>query len=205
METIMHEKYLLILFYSATGAVKNLAHAIADGAEKQGLESKIRTVPKVSANHETTESELPDSGEIYCSKKDLINCSGLALGSPTRFGSMAAPMKYFLDSTGDLWANHELEDKLGCVFTSTGSMHGGQEITLFNLMTYLLHQGMIFVGTPYSIAALNETKSGGTPYGPSHVASLNHSIELSPHEYQVAYSTGARIAKIIKNMDNDRS
>ena len=197
METIMHEKYLLILFYSATGAVKNLAHSIADGAEKEGLEVKIRTVPKVSANHQATESQIPNYGEVYCTKNDLIDCSGLALGSPTRFGSMAAPLKYFLDSTGELWANHELENKHGCVFTSTGSMHGGQEMTLFNLMTYMLHQGMILVGSPYSIDALNETQSGGTPYGPSHVASVNNSNELTPHEYQIAYATGVRMAQII--------
>ena len=156
-ETIMHQKYLLILFYSASGAVKNLAHAIADGAEKKGLEVRIRTVPKVSSVAEAVEPSIPDEGPIYCTKEDLINCAGIALGSPTRFGSMAAPLKYFLDSTGDIWSNNELENKLGCVFTSTGSMHGGQEITLFNLMTYLLHQGVIFVGSPYSISDLSST------------------------------------------------
>ena len=201
MKTIMHEKYLLILFYSGTGAVKNLAHAIADGAEKESLTVKIRTVPKVSANTEASEPNIPDSGEVYCTKQDLINCSGLALGSPTRFGSMAAPMKYFLDSTGELWANNELEDKPGCVFTSTGSMHGGQEMTLFNLMTFLLHHGMVCVGSPYSVKAMNETKSGGTPYGPSHVSSFNNSIELTPHEYQIAHATGQRVAKLINTLD----
>ena len=151
----MHQNYLLILFYSATGAVKNLAHAIADGAEKKGIEVRIRTVPKVSSVAEAVEASIPEKGEIYCTKEDLIGCAGIALGSPTRFGSMAAPLKYFLDSTGDIWSNNELENKLGCVFTSTGSMHGGQEITLFNLMTYLLHQGVIFVGSPYSISDLS--------------------------------------------------
>ena len=193
----MHQKYLLILFYSATGAVKNLAHAIADGAEKKGLEVKIRTVPKVSTVAEATQPNLPDKGEIYCTKEDLVNCSGMALGSPTRFGSMAAPLKYFLDSTGDVWSNHELENKPGCVFTSTGSQHGGQEITLFNLMTYMLHQGMIFVGSPYSIPELNSTKSGGTPYGPSHVANTNKSEGLTPDEKEIAIATGARMAELI--------
>ena len=174
----MHQKYLLILFYSATGAVRNLAHALADGAEKKGLEVKIRTVPKVSTVAEAVEPSMPSEGEIYCTKEDLIHCSGLALGSPTRFGSMAAPLKYFLDSTGDIWSNHELENKPGCVFTSTGSQHGGQEITLFNLMTYMLHQGMVFVGSPYSIPGLNKTKSGGTPYGPSHVANTKQGLSL---------------------------
>ena len=132
-----------ILFYSATGAVRKLAHAIADGAEKKGLEVKIRTVPKVSPASELTDPAVPKEGEVYCSKEDLLNCSGLALGSPTRFGSMASPMKHFLDSTGDLWATNALEGIPGCAFTSTGSMHGGQEITLMNLLTYQLHQGMI--------------------------------------------------------------
>ncbi len=192
----MHQKYLLILFYSASGAVRSLAHAIADGAEKQGLEVKIRTVPKVSAVTEAVESSLPTEGEIFCTKDDLIGCAGLALGSPTRFGSMAAPLKYFLDSTGDIWSNHELENKLGCVFTSTGSQHGGQEITLFNLMTYMLHQGMIFIGSPYSIPELNNTKGGGTPYGPSHVAN-NKSGGLTVDEKEIAVATGARMAKLI--------
>jgi NAD(P)H dehydrogenase (quinone) len=174
----MHQKYLLILFYSATGAVKNLAHALADGAEKKGLEVKIRTVPKVSSVAEAAEPNIPKEGEIYCTKEDLVNCSGLALGSPTRFGSMAAPLKYFLDSTGDIWSNHELENKPGCVFTSTGSQHGGQEITLFNLMTYMLHQGMIFVGYALLHPWLNKTKSGGTPYGPSHVANTKQETSL---------------------------
>ena len=192
----MHQKYLLILFYSASGAVKNLAHALADGAEKKGLEVKIRTVPKVSTITEVVEPDMPGEGEIYCTKDDLVNCSGLALGSPTRFGSMAAPLKYFLDSTGDIWSNHELEDKPGCVFTSTGSQHGGQEITLFNLMTFMLHQGMIFVGSPYSIPGLNNTKSGGTPYGPSHVENTNQG-GLTSDEKEIAIATGARMAELI--------
>ncbi|MEL0208612.1 MAG: NAD(P)H:quinone oxidoreductase [Gammaproteobacteria bacterium] len=201
----MHQKYLLILFYSATGAVRNLAHAIADGAEKKGLEVKIRTVPKVSSVTEAVESNIPNEGEIYCTKEDLVNCSGLALGSPTRFGSMAAPLKYFLDSTGDVWSNHELENKFGCVFTSTGSQHGGQEITLFNLMTYMLHQGMIFVGSPYSIPELNNTKSGGAPYGPSHVSNSNPSGNLTSDEKEIAVATGARMAELILQFKKDES
>ena len=204
-ETIMHQKYLLILFYSATGAVKNLAHAIADGAEKKGLEVKIRTVPKVSSVAEAVEASIPEKGEIYCTKEDLIDCAGIALGSPTRFGSMAAPLKYFLDSTGDIWSNNELENKLGCVFTSTGSMHGGQEITLFNLMTYLLHQGVIFVGSPYSISDLSNTKSGGTPYGPSHVANTNKTGDLTSSEREIAKATGTRMAELILKFNNDEA
>ena len=201
----MHQKYLLILFYSASGAVKNLAHAIADGAEKKGLEVRIRTVPRVSSVAEAVEPNIPDEGPIYCTKEDLINCAGIALGSPTRFGSMAAPLKYFLDSTGDIWSNNELENKLGCVFTSTGSMHGGQEITLFNLMTYLLHQGVIFVGSPYSISDLSSTKSGGTPYGPSHVANTNQSADITSSEKEIAEATGKRMAELIFKFNSDES
>ena len=193
----MEKSFLLILFYSASGSVKNLAHAIADGAEEQNLNIKLRTVPKISAQNKKIDPEIPESGEIYCSKEDLINCSGLALGSPTRFGSMAAPLKYFLDSTGDLWSANTLEDIPGLAFTSTGSMHGGQEITQFNLLTYMLHQGMIILGTPYSIKDLSKTKSGGTPYGPSHVESFNESNNLTPHEYEIAKNSGSRIAKFI--------
>ena len=118
----MKENFLLILFYSASGSVRNLAHAIADGAEEQNLKVKLRTVPKISTNNESIDSSIPDSGEIYCTKEDLINCDGLAIGSPTRFGSMAAPLKYFLDSTGDIWSTNALENKPGIAFTSTGSM-----------------------------------------------------------------------------------
>ena len=194
----MENKYLLILFYSAGGSVRNLAHAIADGAESAGVEVKIRTVPKVSAVSEATESKIPDQDEVYCTKEDLINCSGLALGSPTRFGSMAAPMKYFLDTTGDLWAAKALEGIPGFAFTSTSSMHGGQESTLYNLITYMLHHGMIIHGTPYSIKELGETQSGGTPYGPSHVESVNNSNSLTPEEYLIAKETGKRITNLIK-------
>ena len=193
----MENKYLLILFYSAGGSVRNIAHAIADGAEQENLNVRIRTVPKISSVTEQTEKNIPEKDEVYCTKEDLINCSGLALGSPTRFGSMAAPLKYFLDSTGDLWSANTLEDIPGLAFTSTGSMHGGQEITQFNLLTYMLHQGMIILGTPYSIKDLSKTKSGGTPYGPSHVESFNESNNLTPHEYEIAKNSGSRIAKFI--------
>ena len=193
----MENKYLLILFYSAGGSVRNIAHAIADGAEKENLSVRIRTVPKVSSVTEQTENNIPEKDEVYCTKEDLINCSGLAFGSPTRFGSMAAPLKYFLDSTGDLWSANTLEDIPGLAFTSTGSMHGGQEITQFNLLTYMLHQGMIILGTPYSVKELSKTKSGGTPYGPSHVESFNESNNLTPHEYEIAKNSGSRIARFI--------
>lgn len=198
----MENKYLLILFYSAGGSTRKIAHAIADGAEEENLNVKIRTVPKVSSLSEKTQDDIPEKGEIYCTKDDLINCSGLAIGSPTRFGSMASPLKYFLDSTGDLWASNSLENKPGMAFTSTGSMHGGQEITQFNLITYMLHHGMFIVGSPYSIDTLSKTKSGGTPYGPSHVESFNNSNNLTPEEYDIAKKTGTRIAKLIKRIND---
>jgi NAD(P)H dehydrogenase (quinone) len=197
----MENKYLLILFYSAGGSVRNVAHAIADGSESKGITVKIRTVPKVSTVTEKTEPEIPNKDEIYCTKEDLINCSGLAMGSPTRFGSMASSLKYFLDTTGDLWATNALEDIPGIAFTSTGSMHGGQETTLFNLLTYMLHHGMIIHGSPYSIKELGETKSGGTPYGPSHVESFNNANTLTPDEYEIAKKTGSRLASLIIKLD----
>jgi len=197
----MEKNFLLVLFYSASGSVKNLAHAIADGAENESMDIKIRTVPKVSPSVEKSDPDVPNSGEIYCTKEDLINCSGLALGSPTRFGSMAAPLKYFLDTTGDLWATNALENKPGIAFTSTGSMHGGQEITIFNLITFMLHHGMIISGTPYSFSNLNKTKSGGTPYGASHVENFNSSNELTKDEYEIAKNSGARLAQLIRKID----
>ena len=197
----MENKYLLILFYSAGGSVRNIAHSIAEGAENEGIEIKIRTVPKVSAVTEQTEELIPEKGEIYCTKVDLINCSGLAIGSPTRFGSMASPLKYFLDSTGDLWASNTLEGKPGIAFTSTGSMHGGQEVTLFNLITYMLHHGMIIHGSPYSIKELSRSNAGGTPYGPSHVESFNDSNKLTPDEHTIAMETGTKLAKLIKKLN----
>lgn len=197
----MEKNFLLILFYSASGSVKNLAHAIADGAEESNIKVKIRTVPKVSSKNEKVDPSIPDTGEIYCTKDDLINCGGMAIGSPTRFGSMASPMKYFLDSTGDLWATNALENKPGIAFTSTSSMHGGQESTLFNLITFMLHQGMLIAGTPYSVDELNKTKSGGTPYGPTHVENFNSSNELTKDEYEIARKTGIRLANLIINLN----
>ena len=197
----MEKNFLLILFYSASGSVKNLAHAIADGAEESNIKVKIRTVPRVSSKNEKVDPSIPDTGEIYCTKDDLINCGGMAIGSPTRFGSMASPMKYFLDSTGDLWATNALENKPGIAFTSTSSMHGGQESTLFNLITFMMHQGMLIAGTPYSVDELNKTKSGGTPYGPTHVENFNSSNELTKDEYEIARKTGIRLANLIINLN----
>ncbi|MEK9650198.1 MAG: NAD(P)H:quinone oxidoreductase [Gammaproteobacteria bacterium] len=189
------DNYILILFYSLTGSVKFLAHAIADGVEDEGMEVRIRTVPRISSNHEASEKVIPAEGEMYCTLDDLAACSGLALGSPTRFGSIAAPLKYFLDSTGELWSKNILENKPGLAFTSTGSMHGGQEITLFGLITFMLHHGMTILGSPYSIPELQSTSSGGTPYGPSHVNSKKNT-ELTDEEYIIAFQSGRRLAKL---------
>ena len=197
----MKESFLLILFYSASGSVKNLAHAIADGAEEQNLNVKLRTVPKISMRNKNSVADIPESGEIYCSKEDLINCSGLAIGSPTRFGSIATPLKHFLDSTGDIWSTHALENKPGIAFTSTGSMHGGQETTLLSMMLPLLHHGMIIAGVPYSEKNLSTTKSGGTPYGPTHV-SHNHITDLTEEEKAICLTYGKRFANIINKLEN---
>ena len=191
--------YILILFYSMTGSVRNIAHAIADGIEDSGMEAKIRTVPRVSPNHEVSEKDIPDEGEMYCTLDELAACSGLALGSPTRFGSVASPLKYFLDSTGEIWSQNLLENKPGLAFTSTGSMHGGQEMTLFGIITFMLHHGMTVIGSPYSIKELHNTSSGGTPYGPSHVNSKQN-IELSKEEYAIAFQSGKRLAKLVTTL-----
>ena len=197
----MEKNFILIIFYSLSGSVKNLAHAIADGVEDAGGIARIRTVPKISSNIEKIPSAIPDSGEIYCSNKDLIESKGIAIGSPTRFGSIAAPLKYFLDSTGELWATNSLENKPGIAFTSSSSMHGGQETTLFSLITFMLHHGMVVTGTPYSIEDLSKTRSGGTPYGPSHVENFNSSSELSREEYEIAKTSGYRLAKLALKLD----
>ena len=163
--------YILVLYYSRNGHVKMLAEQIANGVEAAGLEARLRTVPGISTVCEATEDEIPESGDIYCSEEDLSNCSGLLMGSPTRFGNIAAPLKYFIDGTAGLWLSGALIDKPAGVFTSSSSLHGGQESTLLSMMIPLLHQGMILAGIPYSEEALSTTSRGGTPYGSSHVES----------------------------------
>lgn len=186
--------YILILYYSRNGHVKMLAEQIAQGVEAAGLEGRLRTVPAVSTVCESTAADIPDSGDIYCCESDLAACSGLLLGSPTRFGNMAAPLKYFLDSTANLWLNGSLINKPAGVFTSTSSLHGGQESTLLSMMLPLLHQGMVVAGVPYSEPSLNATQSGGTPYGASHVET--DSLQLSDEERQICQAQGRRIAEL---------
>ncbi|TSA41947.1 MAG: NAD(P)H:quinone oxidoreductase, partial [Betaproteobacteria bacterium] len=162
---------ILVLYYSRYGAVKQMAQLIARGIEQvPGVSARIRTVPKVSAVCEAVEADVPDAGAPYVELEDLEACIGLALGSPTRFGNMAAPLKYFLDSTSGLWLKGALAGKPAAVFTSTSSMHGGQETTLISMMLPLLHHGMILLGLPYTEPELISTVSGGTPYGANHVA-----------------------------------
>lgn len=190
-------KKILILYYSRYGATKNMAQQIARGVEStQDCEAVIRTVPAVSPNCEQTEATIPESGALYVTKDDVQNCDALILGSPTRFGNMAAPLKYFLDTTADLWLSGSLINKPAGVFTSTGSLHGGQETTLLTMMLPLIHHGAIIVGVPYSVAELSSTQTGGTPYGPSHLAGPNSDLPLSEDEKKICHAFGQRIAKL---------
>lgn len=187
---------ILILYYSNGGSVREMAQIIARGVESvKGTKARIRTVPKVSTNCEATEPDIPDAGDPYVELSDLEECAGLALGSPTRFGNMAAPMKYFLDSTVGQWLNGALINKPAAVFTSTGSMHGGNETTLLTMMLPLMHHGMLIVGIPYSEPALSSTQSGGTPYGASHVAGANNDRPITDEERKLCIALGKRLAE----------
>jgi len=187
---------ILVLYYSQGGAVREMAHLIARGIEGvNGAKARIRTVPKVSANCEATEPDIPASGDPYCELQDLEECTGLALGSPTRFGNMAAAMKYFLDGTAGLWLKGALIGKPACVFTSTGSMHGGNESTLLTMMLPLMHYGMVMVGLPYSEPVLSTTTSGGTPYGASHVGGTMDDKPISDDEKKLCIALGKRLAE----------
>ncbi|MFT4861302.1 MAG: NAD(P)H dehydrogenase (quinone) [Pseudohongiellaceae bacterium] len=189
--------YVLVLFYSRYGATQKMAQLIARGIEKnQNIEARLRTVPSVSSNTQATEPEVPDSGAVYCSEDDLRNCSGLVLGSPTRFGNMSGALKAFIDTTGALWASGSLIDKPFGVFTSTASMHGGQESTLLSMALPMIHHGMVYVGLPYSEAALNSTSSGGTPYGASHVAGSDSNNGITKEEEILCLALGKRVARL---------
>lgn len=193
----MTNKEILVLFYTTTGATKQLAQLIARGIESvSGMSARLRTVPKVSTVCEQTEPEIPESGVPYVSLQDLDECVGLALGSPVRFGNMAASMKYFWDSTSSEWLAGTLVGKPACVFTSSGSMHGGQESCLISMMLPLLHHGMCIVGLPYSNSELLTTRSGGTPYGVSHLAGSNADLEITKEEKALALAQGRYLAEI---------
>ncbi len=189
---------LLVLYYSRDGSVARLATLIARGINKvDGCESKLRRVPPVSTTIEAVEDDIPSEGHPYVTLDDLEQCDGLALGSPTRFGNMAAPLKYFLDSTSSLWLSGKLAGKPACVFTSTSSMHGGQESTLLSMMVPLLHHGMLILGIPYTEAALTHTETGGTPYGASHVAGFSGNTSLSKDEEELCIALGERLASTV--------
>ncbi|MDV2080420.1 NAD(P)H:quinone oxidoreductase [Marinobacter xestospongiae] len=189
------QPYVLVLYYSRSGQTAEMARQVARGvARRSGIEARLRTVPPVSPDTEASLPPVPDDGAPYASKDDLRHCAGLAIGSPTRFGNMAAPLKHFLDGTGDLWLNGTLAGKPAGAFTSTGSLHGGQETTLLTMMIPLLHHGMVLCGVPYSESALSDTRSGGTPYGPSHWAGTGEQQPLSEHEKIICQALGERLA-----------
>lgn len=189
--------YVLILFYSRHGATRAMAEQVAAGIESwPGIDARLRTVPAVSTTCEAVAPEIPDEGAIYASLDDLRHCAGLAVGSPTRFGNMAAPLKYFLDGTSELWMNGSLVDRPATAFTSTASLHGGQESTLLSMLMPLLHHGMVYAGLPYSETTLFTTQSGGTPYGASHVAGVRSDRPLDDDERRLAYAQGRRLARL---------
>jgi NAD(P)H dehydrogenase (quinone) len=187
---------ILVLYYSRHGATRRLAELIAQGVESiPGCEARLRTVPAVSTVTEATEPDIPAAGAPYVDLRDLEECAGLALGSPTRFGNMAAPLKYFLDGTSAQWLSGSLAGKPACVFTSTGSIHGGQEATLLSMMLPLLHHGMLVLGLPYTHPELMTTTSGGTPYGASHWSGANGTQAISDDTRLLSIALGRRLAK----------
>lgn len=200
----MNTPYILVLYYSRNGSTSEMARQIARGIEMGGMEAKLRTVPAISADCEATAPSIPEDGALYASLDDLKNCSGLALGSPTRFGNMAAPLKYFLDGTSNLWLTGALVGKPASVFTSTASLHGGQETTLMSMLLPLLHHGMLIMGLPYSEGALLETAGGGTPYGASHHAGADGKRPLDRHETELCRALGQRLAKTALKLEPER-
>lgn len=195
---------ILVLYYSRTGATEKLAREVALGVDGvAGAQTRLRTVPPVSAVSEATEDSVPERGPAYVSRSDLEECAGLVMGSPTRFGNMAAALKYFLDGTGSEWMSATLTGKPAGLFTSTSSLHGGQESTLLTMSLPLLHHGMLLVGVPYSVEALSTTESGGTPYGASHVSWNRKPDELSDDERDIARALGRRVAEVAVKLARD--
>lgn len=191
---------ILVLYYSSGGSTKQLAQLIARGIEEQGCEAILRTVPQVSANNQATEELIPAEGDCYATQQDLIDCIGLAVGSPTRFGNMAAPLKYFIDQTSDAWMNGKLVGKPVTFFTASSSLHGGQESTLLSMMIPFLHHGMLISGIPYSETELLHTETGGSPYGVTHWAGNENNKAISESEKRLALSQGKRIAALAKKL-----
>ena len=187
---------ILVLYYSRHGATRKLAELIAQGVDSvPGIEARVRTVPAVSTTVEATEADIPAAGAPYVELADLAECAGMALGSPTRFGNMAAAMKYFLDGTAAEWLSGTLSGKPAAVFTSTGSLHGGQESTLLSMMLPLLHHGMLVMGLPYSHPELMTTSSGGSPYGPTHWSGVDGNKPITDDEKRLAIAMGRRLAE----------
>jgi len=194
---------ILVLYYSRYGGTAGMAQHIARGVEEiEGMQARVRTVPAVSTVCEATEDSIPAEGAPYVSVDDLRECAGLALGSPTRFGNMAAPLKYFLDGTGSLWLSAGLAGKPAAVFTSTSSMHGGQETTLLSMMLPLLHHGMLILGIPYSETDLLHTDAGGTPYGASHLAGTDSRNPLTEAELRLCRALGRRLAETARQLSS---
>jgi NAD(P)H dehydrogenase (quinone) len=188
---------ILVLYYSRHGAVEAMARQVARGVESvPGMQARLRTVPPVAPIHDPESGAVPAHGAPYATLDDFRECAGLALGSPTRFGNMAAPLKHFVDTTGALWISGALAGKPAAVFTSTSTQHGGQESTLLSMMLPLLHHGMLILGVPYTEAALNRTASGGTPYGASHVAGISNDHPLTPDEKELCQALGKRLASV---------
>jgi NAD(P)H dehydrogenase (quinone) len=194
---------ILVLYYSRYGATEKMAQHVARGVEEvPDMQARLRTVPAVSTVCEATEDNIPAQGAPYASVDDLRECAGLALGSPTRFGNMAAPLKYFIDGTGSLWLGAELAGKPAAVFTSTSSLHGGQETTLLSMMLPLLHHGMLLTGIPYSETDLLHTDAGGTPYGASHLAGTDSKKPLTEAEQRLCRALGKRLAETALKLQN---
>ena len=192
---------VLVLYYSATGSVKALAQSVARGVDSvEGMRARVRTVPKVAAVIDRPAPAVPSEGPPYVEARDLEECAAIALGSPTRFGNMAAPLKYFIDGLGGEWGRGTLAGKPAAVFSSTASMHGGQEATLISMMLPLLHHGMVIVGIPYTEPELNATRGGGTPYGATHVSGIANDRPVSEDETRLAFALGKRLASIAKKL-----
>ncbi|ARN74900.1 NAD(P)H:quinone oxidoreductase [Oceanicoccus sagamiensis] len=199
----MSSPYILVLYYSRHGAVAEMAQQVARGIEQcSGIEARIRTVPAVSNECEAVAEDIPEQGPLYCNADDLQHCAGLVMGSPTRFGNMAAPLKYFIDGTSSLWLSGAMIDKPAAVFTSSSSLHGGQESTLLTMMLPLLHHGMLMAGLPYSEPALMNTQTGGTPYGASHLAGQQSDRALDSDELALCQALGKRVATIALSLQS---
>jgi NAD(P)H dehydrogenase (quinone) len=192
---------VLVLYYSASGSVRALAEAVARGiASVEGMHARVRTVPRVATVIDKLAPAVPSEGAPYVDARDLEECVGLALGSPTRFGNMAAPLKHFIDGLGPEWSRGTLAGKPAAVFSSTATMHGGQEVTLVSMMVPLLHHGMLIVGLPYTEPELNSTRSGGTPYGATHVSGTANDRPVSDEEAKLAFALGKRLATVAKKL-----